>query len=109
VLKSTVKILERQGVQVAFPTDQTCSGQIYFNTGFQSQSRVAARQWLDLFTPTEGYIISPSGSCVDMVKHHYPQLFPDGTPEHQMAVGTAARTFELTQFLYFTRAQVALF
>lgn len=99
VLKSTVKILERHGVQVSFPADQTCCGQIYFNTGFMSQARVIARNWLDLFAFTEGYIVSPSGSCVDMVKHHYPQLFPEGLPEHQMAVETAARTFELTQFL----------
>lgn len=99
VLKSTVKLLERQGVQVYFPADQTCCGQMYFNTGFTSQARAVAHHWLDLFAHTDGYIVSPSGSCVDMVKHHYPRLFPEGMPEHQMAVDTAARTFELTQFL----------
>jgi len=34
-----------------------------------------------------------------MVRHHYPRLFPPGTPEHRLAIETAARTFELTQYL----------
>jgi L-lactate dehydrogenase complex protein LldE len=34
-----------------------------------------------------------------MVKHHYPELFPAGTPEHALAVDIAARTFEFTEYL----------
>jgi L-lactate dehydrogenase complex protein LldE len=99
VLKRMVELLERLGVQVAFPAAQTCCGQPFFNSGFQSQARELARKWLEVFRGTDGFIVSPSGSCVDMVRHHYPHLFPPGTPEHRLAEDTAARTFEFTQFL----------
>lgn len=99
ILKRMVLLLERQGLQVEFPQDQTCCGQPFYNTGFQSQARDMARPWIKLFAKTDGYIVSPSGSCVDMVRKHYPELFPDGTPEHQMTQDVVARTFEFTQFL----------
>jgi L-lactate dehydrogenase complex protein LldE len=34
-----------------------------------------------------------------MVKHHYPELFPSGTPAHALASDIAARTFEFTEYL----------
>ncbi len=99
ILKRMVWLMERQGMQVEFPEDQTCCGQPFFNTGFQSQARDMARKWINLFANTDGYIVSPSGSCVDMVRHHYLELFPEGTPEHRAAKQVVARTFEFTQFL----------
>ncbi len=99
VLKGMVGLLERLGVQVDFPHDQTCCGQPFFNSGYQTQARQLARKWLEVFCKTEGFIVSPSGSCVDMIRHHYPHLFPLGTPAHRLAEETAARTFEFTQFL----------
>jgi L-lactate dehydrogenase complex protein LldE len=99
VLKNMVNVLERLGVQVSFPDTQTCCGQPFHNSGFRADARRLARHWLETFRDAEGYIVSPSGSCVDMVCHHYVELFPAGTPEHQAAVDTAARTFEFTQFL----------
>lgn len=99
VLKGMVALLERLGVQVAFPEEQTCCGQPFFNSGYRTQARELAVKWLEVFGRTEGYIVSPSGSCVDMVRHHYPHLFPPGTPEHRLAEEVAARTFEFTQFL----------
>ncbi len=99
VLKRMVTLLERLGVEVAFPEAQTCCGQPFFNSGFRTQARELARKWLEVFGRTDGPIVSPSGSCVDMVRHHFPHLFPSGSPEHRLAQETAARTFEFTQFL----------
>lgn len=99
VLKNTVRVLERLGVEVDFPEAQTCCGQPFYNSGFQTDARRLANHWLEVFGHLEGDIIAPSGSCVDMVRHHYVELFPVGTPEHQTAVEAAARTFEFTQFL----------
>jgi L-lactate dehydrogenase complex protein LldE len=98
-LRNMVIVLERLGVRCEFPGSQTCCGQPFFNSGFQSQARGLARSWLAAFGHTSGYIVSPSGSCVDMVRHHYEELFPPRSPEHEMAVATAARTFEFSQFL----------
>lgn len=99
VLKRMVTLLERLGVQVAFPEAQTCCGQPFFNTGSRTQARDLAHKWLAVFGQTDGYIVSPSGSCVDMVRHHFPPLFPSGSPEYRLAQETAARTVEVTQFL----------
>lgn len=99
VLEKMVGLLERLEVQAAFPQEQTCCGQPFFNSGFQSHARSLARRWLEVFGRTDGYIVSPSGSCVNMVRQHYPQLFPQGTREHALALDVAARTFEFSQFL----------
>ena len=99
VLEKMVGILERLGVEAMFPPEQTCCGQPFFNSGFQSEARPLAVKWLRAFSRSDAPIVSPSGSCVDMVRHHYPELFSAGTPEHALAQSVAARTFEFTEFL----------
>lgn len=99
VLTGMVGLLERLGVQVAFPEAQTCCGQPFFNSGYRDQARDMAVKWLEAFGPSDGYIVSPSGSCVDMVRHHYLHLFPEGTPERRQAEAVGKRTFEFTEFL----------
>src|SRR5512143_3378254 len=99
VLRDMVAVLERLGVQCELPEGQTCCGQPFYNGGFQSQTVTPARNWLRMFGRTEGYILAPSGSCAEFVRHRYPELFPAGTPEHAVALGTAARTFEFSEFL----------
>ena len=94
-----VELLERMGIQVEFPDGQTCCGQPFFNSGFQKEAREVARKWLDVFARTEGLIVSPSGSCVDLVRHHYPELFPAGTPEHVRALEVTSRVREISEFL----------
>lgn len=98
-LEKMVRLLERLGLEVVFPAEQTCCGQPFYNSGFQAEARKLASRWLSVFGPTDGYVVSPSGSCVDMVRHHYPELFPAGTPNHSLAQEVAARTFEFTEFL----------
>lgn len=99
ILEKMVVMLERLGVEPVFPPGQTCCGQPFFNTGFQSQAREVAVTWIKAFASNDLPIVSPSGSCVDMVVHHYPELFPAGTPEHALAVDLAGRTFEFSAFL----------
>lgn len=99
LLKDLVSLLERLGVRCEMPEGQTCCGQPFFNSGFQAQAVGPARQWLQVFGRTRGYIVAPSGSCVEFVRHRYPQLFPPGAPEHALVVDTGRRTFEFTEFL----------
>ncbi|MFN8470869.1 MAG: (Fe-S)-binding protein [Anaerolineae bacterium] len=98
-LKGMVSVLERLGVQCEMPQAQTCCGQPFYNSGFQSRARSVARQWLAAFGETGGYIVSPSGSCVDMVRHHYLELFPDGDREHERVRQAVERTYEFSAFL----------
>jgi len=101
VLEDMVVLLERLGVECKLPEAQTCCGQPLHNSGFQSQGREMARRWLRVFGAgdSDAYIVAPSGSCVDFVKHRYPELFPAGSREQTQAEELAARTFEFSQFV----------
>ncbi len=98
-LKNMVRILERLGVSMEFPEAQTCCGQPFFNNGFQVDARKVARTWLESFSKSALPVVSPSGSCVATIRHHYQELFPAGTPEHDLVLDLQSRTFELTEFL----------
>lgn len=99
VLEKMVGVLERLGVEPVFPPEQTCCGQPFFNSGFRDETRKVAARWIKTFGKSDLPIVSPSGSCVDMVHHHYPELFPEGSPEHSLAKDLAGRTYEFTDFL----------
>jgi L-lactate dehydrogenase complex protein LldE len=98
-LENMVALLERLGVEPVFPPEQTCCGQPLYNSGFKKQTRGLALKWLKTFSRSEYPIVSPSGSCVDMVRHHYAELFPPGSPERRLAEETGSRTFEFTEYL----------
>lgn len=96
--RATLAVLEAAGCDVSYPLNQTCCGQPAFNIGFTDQARAMAEHTLDLLDETEGMVVIPSGSCADMIVHHYSELFA-GTDREEKARRVAARTRELTQFL----------
>ena len=96
--EAMVAIFRKLGVNLTCPTQQTCCGQPAFNSGYQREARVAAKRFIEIFETAEA-IVCPSGSCVTMVRHHYPQLFSDDATWLQRAQNVAAKTFELTEYL----------
>ncbi|MDF2669853.1 MAG: Fe-S oxidoreductase [Paenibacillus sp.] len=96
--ESVVRLLHRYGCEVDFPELQTCCGQPAFNSGYQDEARVVARQWIRAFEHSD-YIVSPSGSCTGMVHHYYPQLFADEPEWRKKAESLIERTYEFSQFL----------
>lgn len=92
-----MELLNRQGVRVVFPQNQTCCGQPARNGGSPDEARAVARLQLDAF-PGDWPIVVPSGSCAGMMKTHYPALF-EGDRDHARAVAFAARIHELTAYL----------
>ena len=97
--EATVTVLERLGHSVEFPAGQTCCGQPGYNAGYRAEARQVAQHFLDVFSPTEGYIVTPSGSCAAMVLHGMLDLFRDDSDNLERAREVAARTYELSQFL----------
>jgi L-lactate dehydrogenase complex protein LldE len=91
---ATVKVLERCGWRAEFPEEQTCCGQPMANVGLHDDARPLARRFLRTFAEYD-YVVSPSGSCVAMVRHHYEQVL--GHSAELRAV--ADKTFELCEFL----------
>ncbi len=94
----TIALLEREGIRVHFPEDQTCCGQPAYTSGFRDEARKVAAHQLTLF-PEDWPVVVPSGSCAGMMKHHYPTLFADDPARKAIAEKLAARVYELTQFL----------
>ena len=93
-----IALLEREGVAVHFPQDQTCCGQPAYTSGFADQARSVALKQIQLF-PNDWPVIVPSGSCAGMMRNDYPRLFADQPELQAQARALAGRVFELAEFL----------
>jgi len=98
VAEAMVRVLRRLGLSVTCPTDQTCCGQPAFNSGYRRQARGAARHFIEVFEDSQ-IIVCPSGSCVNMVRHHYAELFANDPHWLQRAQDLAGRTYEFSEYL----------
>jgi L-lactate dehydrogenase complex protein LldE len=98
--RATVRLLERLGHEVEFPLEQTCCGQMHFNTGYQREAIPLVRRFVEVFSPYEA-VVAPSGSCVGMVRELYPtaaELAGDWWLAEKVEA-LAPRVFELSEFL----------
>ncbi len=98
VAESMVDVLEGLGLDVDCPTEQTCCGQPAFNSGHQKVARAAAEKFITLFENSQT-IVSPSGSCVNMVRNHYQDLFKDEPAMLARVKAIGERTFEFTEYI----------
>jgi L-lactate dehydrogenase complex protein LldE len=97
--EAMVQVLNRSGVQVEFPSAQTCCGQPAFNAGLRSEARPLAEHTIQVFEKTKGEIIIPSGSCAAMVRDSYLELFRDDPAWLPRARALAGRVHEFTEYL----------
>jgi L-lactate dehydrogenase complex protein LldE len=65
-----VAVLERLGVELDFPLEQTCCGQMHYNTGYVRETVPLVRRFVRTFADSE-LIVAPSASCVAMVRDQY--------------------------------------
>jgi L-lactate dehydrogenase complex protein LldE len=98
--KATVAVLERLGVEVAFPRGQTCCGQAHINTGYQRDALALVRHHVEVFEPYEA-VVAPSGSCVGAVRHQHAMVAETaGDPRlADRARTVASRTYDLSEYL----------
>jgi L-lactate dehydrogenase complex protein LldE len=98
--QATVRLLERLGHTVDFPLEQTCCGQMHYNTGYQRETIPLVRHFVEVFGEAE-VVVAPTASCVAMVRELYPRA-AELAGDPALARGVAAlapRVFELTEFL----------
>ena len=96
--EAMVKIFDRLSIPLTYPEGQTCCGQPAYNSGYRREAAAAARHFMEVFEDAET-IVCPSGSCVHMVRHHYPGLFSDDPAMAARARAIGARTYEFTEYL----------
>ncbi len=92
------KILEKLGYEVAFPMDQTCCGQPFFNNGFMEESAKLAKRFIEIFEPYE-QIVTPSASCAAMVREQFKELFAKDAQWKPRSDAIEHKTFEFVEFL----------
>jgi len=98
--RATVRLLRHLGHEVEFPEEQTCCGQMHFNTGYRDACVPLVRRFTSAF---EGFdaIVTPSASCAAMVRHHHATVASEAEDEglESAVAGVAPRVRELTEFL----------
>jgi L-lactate dehydrogenase complex protein LldE len=102
--QAVVTLLERLGVEVGFPPEQSCCGQPQFNTGYRHDTEPLLRRYGTAFRGYD-YIVTPSGSCAAMVRDNYPRMGAKAAAEGRgqeladLAATVVPKTYELTEFL----------
>jgi L-lactate dehydrogenase complex protein LldE len=91
---ATLELLERFGVEVAYPLDQTCCGQPMANSGCHADAAGAEALFVRNFAGFD-HIVSPSGSCIHHVRSHLTAI-----PQTDEVAQVRARSFELVEFLH---------
>jgi L-lactate dehydrogenase complex protein LldE len=90
---ATLELLEKLGVEVEYPTGQTCCGQPMANAGFEHLTNTTSELFIKNFSGYD-YIVSPSGSCVLHIKEHL-----NGVSNSPESTEIKKSIFELTEFL----------
>ncbi|SEJ03558.1 L-lactate dehydrogenase complex protein LldE [Cyclobacterium xiamenense] len=66
---ATLELLEKAGVEVAYPLKQTCCGQPMANSGYEEFGQGASDLFRENFAGYD-YVVCPSGSCTLHAKEH---------------------------------------
>jgi L-lactate dehydrogenase complex protein LldE len=89
---ATLQLLEKLGVDVSYPANQTCCGQPMANSGFEHLTSGCNTLFMANFKEFD-YIVAPSGSCVLHIKEHI------HTSNHEDDKNISGKIYELTEFL----------
>jgi len=98
--KAVVELLRRLGVEVEFPSAQTCCGQMHVNSGYVPEAVPVVRTFVDAFAGFDA-VVTPSGSCAASVRHQHGIVARrSGDPGLVRQVEEVApKVYELTEFL----------
>jgi len=92
---ATLEVLEKLGVEVGYPKNQTCCGQPMANSGFENKTQACNNLFIDNFSGFD-YVVSPSGSCTLHLKDH---LHAENHDQEKDAVAIRSKIMEFTEFL----------
>jgi L-lactate dehydrogenase complex protein LldE len=92
-----VKVLEKAGVKVHYNTNQTCCGQMAFNSGFWDDAKKLGEKFINDFN-NDRLIVGPSASCIGYVRNGFDELFFNGA-HHNEYKQLQRSMFEITDFL----------
>ncbi len=91
-------MLERLGHAVQFRPEQTCCGQMHYNTGYQPEAMPMARRFVELYRDAEAVVV-PSTSCVSMMRDHYPKMTGGDDKLAADVADLLPRVWEFSEFI----------
>jgi L-lactate dehydrogenase complex protein LldE len=91
---ATLELLERLGVEVVYPFDQTCCGQPMANSGCYEEAQATEELYIKNFADFD-CVVTPSGSCTHHVRDKFTAA-PD-SPERRKV---SANIYDLVEFLH---------
>jgi len=91
---ATLELLERLGIEVGYPLDQTCCGQLMANNGCQHEAAGTEALLAANFAEYDT-IVAPSASCVYHVREHL-----DAIAQTEQVAKVRRNTYELVEFLH---------
>jgi L-lactate dehydrogenase complex protein LldE len=92
-----IRILEKFEVEAVYNENQTCCGQIAFNSGFWDDAKAVGEKFILDFNHSRPVVV-PSASCAGFVKNYYAELFLN-TGLHLEFRQLQKNIFEFTDFL----------
>lgn len=92
-----IKILNKLDIKTHYNTNQTCCGQMAFNSGYWDEAENLGEKFIKDFS-TGRIVVGPSASCISMVKNYYPLLF-NNSSKHNELKNLRGNMFEITDFL----------
>jgi L-lactate dehydrogenase complex protein LldE len=98
--RAVVAVLQRLGIEVEFPTGQTCCAQPMVNTGYLDEAVPVVRTFVDAFAGYDA-VVTPSGSCAGSVRHQH-RIVAERSGDRGLAAAVATvspRVYELSEFL----------
>jgi glycolate oxidase iron-sulfur subunit len=95
---ATLRVLARQGVEVAIPKAQSCCGALAAHTGVKEQAQRFAKHNLTVFPEDVDAIISNAAGCGSGM-HEYP-LWLTGEPEAAQAEAFSHKVRDISVFLH---------
>jgi L-lactate dehydrogenase complex protein LldE len=90
---ATLRLLEKLGLDVQYPSRQTCCGQPMANSGFEHLTTRCNDLFIENFSSFD-YIVCPSGSCVLHIKQHL-----HSEKNETKALTIRNKVYELVEFL----------
>jgi L-lactate dehydrogenase complex protein LldE len=98
--KAVVAVLERLGHTVEFRSAQTCCGQMHYNTGYPHDAAAMMHHFLRVFRDAETICV-PSGSCVAMIRDHFPKMAQESGDTEAMRASEELlpRIYEFSELL----------
>ncbi|MEV6118780.1 (Fe-S)-binding protein [Streptomyces sp. NPDC052109] len=98
--QATVKLLRRLGIELEFPTAQSCCGQMHYNTGYRAETAKLARHFVEVFGAYDRIVV-PSASCGGLPSEAY-AIAAAAVKDYKLLQDVrevAPRVQELTSFL----------